>query len=103
MWDFFEFFREGLGLALRADTFLAVSVGLLLGMFVGALPGFTTLMAMAILLPLSFFVHPLVGIPFLLGVSVAGSSLALSADRHSKMITPFSQFVVLIKRFQRPS
>ncbi len=72
MLDFFEFFREGLGLALRADTFLAVSVGLLLGMFVGALPGFTTLMAMAILLPLSFFVHPLVGIPFLLGVYKGG-------------------------------
>ena len=54
------------------DTFLAVSVGLLLGMFVGALPGFTTLMAMAILLPLSFFVHPLVGIPFLLGVYKGG-------------------------------
>jgi putative tricarboxylic transport membrane protein len=41
-------------------------------MFVGALPGFTTLMAMAILLPLSFFVHPLVGIPFLLGVYKGG-------------------------------
>lgn len=69
MWDFF---LEGLGLALRLDTFVAVSVGLLLGMFVGALPGFTTLMAMAILLPLSFFVHPLVGIPFLLGVYKGG-------------------------------
>ena len=58
MWDFFV---EGMGLALRWDTFAAVSVGLLLGMFVGALPGFTTLMAMAILLLLSFFVHPLIG------------------------------------------
>jgi putative tricarboxylic transport membrane protein len=69
MWDFF---LEGMSLALRWDTFAAVSVGLLLGMFVGALPGFTTLMAMAILLPLSFFVHPLIGIPFLLGVYKGG-------------------------------
>jgi putative tricarboxylic transport membrane protein len=69
MWDFFV---EGIGLAMRLDTFVVMSVGLLLGMFVGALPGFTTLMAMAILLPLSFFVEPLIGIPFLIGVYKGG-------------------------------
>ena len=69
MWDFFI---EGIGLALRLDTFAMMSIGLLLGMFVGALPGFTTVMAMAILLPLSFFVEPLIGIPFLLGVYKGG-------------------------------
>ncbi len=69
MW---EYFVEGVGLALRWDTFAMMSVGLLLGMFVGALPGFTTLMAMAILLPLSFFLDPLIGIPFLLGVYKGG-------------------------------
>ena len=41
-------------------------------MTVGALPGFTTVMAMAVLLPLSFFLHPLVGIPFLIGVYKGG-------------------------------
>ncbi len=69
MWDVFV---EGVGLALRWDTFAMMSVGLMLGMFVGALPGFTTLMAMAILLPLSFFVEPMIGIPFLLGVYKGG-------------------------------
>ena len=69
MWDFFV---EGVGMALRWDTFAMMSVGLLLGMFVGALPGFTTVMAMAILLPLSFFLDPLIGIPFLLGVYKGG-------------------------------
>ena len=59
---------EGIGLALRLDTMIYMSVGLFLGMFVGALPGFTTLMAMAILLPISFFLDPLLGIPFLIGV-----------------------------------
>ncbi|MBT4937923.1 MAG: C4-dicarboxylate ABC transporter permease, partial [Rhodospirillaceae bacterium] len=63
----FEVFLEGVGLAFRLDTMIYMSGGLFLGMFVGALPGFTTLMAMAILLPLSFFVEPLIGIPFLLG------------------------------------
>ena len=49
-----------------------ISIGLFLGMFVGALPGFTTLMAMAILLPFSFFLDPLFGIPFLIGVYKGG-------------------------------
>jgi len=69
MWDSFT---QGLEMAMRWDTFAMMSVGLLLGMFVGALPGFTTVMAMAILLPLSFFLDPLIGIPFLLGVYKGG-------------------------------
>jgi putative tricarboxylic transport membrane protein len=68
----YEAFLEGIGLALRLDTMLYMSVGLFLGMFVGALPGFTTLMAMAILLPISFFLDPLLGIPFLIGVYKGG-------------------------------
>jgi putative tricarboxylic transport membrane protein len=68
----FESFVEGFALALRLDTILYMSGGLFLGMFVGALPGFTTLMAMAILLPISFFLDPLLGIPFLIGVYKGG-------------------------------
>ena len=68
----FESFLEGIGLALRVDTMLYMSGGLFLGMFVGALPGFTTLMAMALLLPISFFLDPLLGIPFLIGVYKGG-------------------------------
>ncbi len=49
-----------------------MGLGLMLGMFVGALPGFTTIMAMAVLLPISFFMDPMVGIPFLIGVYKGG-------------------------------
>lgn len=65
-------FADGVTMAFRADTLLMIVIGLFSGMLVGALPGFTTLMAMAILLPLSFFLDPLVGIPFLLGVYKGG-------------------------------
>lgn len=65
-------FAEGFGLALRLDTFALMALGLFGGMLVGALPGFTTLMAMAILLPISFFLDPIVGIPFLLGIYKGG-------------------------------
>src|SRR3990172_406329 len=51
---------------------MMISVGLLLGILVGALPGFTTTMALAILLPISFFLDPLVGIPFLIGITKGG-------------------------------
>jgi putative tricarboxylic transport membrane protein len=69
MW---ESFLQGAEMAMRWDTVAMMGVGLMLGMFVGALPGFTTVMAMAILLPLSFFLEPLIGIPFLLGVYKGG-------------------------------
>ncbi len=65
-------FFAGLELALRMDTFVMVAIGLFAGMLIGALPGFTTLMAMAILLPVSFFLDPIVGIPFLLGIYKGG-------------------------------
>ncbi len=63
---------EGFYMAMRLDTFLMMGIGLFLGMLVGSLPGFTTLMAMAILLPISFFFDPIVGIPFLLGIYKGG-------------------------------
>lgn len=68
----FEAFLQGIDLAFRLDTMAMMALGLVLGMLVGALPGFTTLMAMAVLLPLSFFLSPLVGIPFLIGVYKGG-------------------------------
>jgi putative tricarboxylic transport membrane protein len=69
MWDNF---LQGVLLTLRWDTFGMMGLGLMLGMFVGALPGFTTIMAMAVLLPISFFMDPMVGIPFLIGVYKGG-------------------------------
>jgi putative tricarboxylic transport membrane protein len=65
-------FAEGFFMALRLDTFLMMGAGLFFGMLIGSLPGFTTLMAMAILLPVSFFLEPIVGIPFLLGIYKGG-------------------------------
>ena len=55
-------------------TILYMIGGLLLGMFVGALPGLTTLTAMAILLPIVFFLEPIFGIPFLLASVSLGAA-----------------------------
>jgi putative tricarboxylic transport membrane protein len=47
-------------------------LGILLGIFVGAVPGLTVMMTLAVLLPISFFLPPLIGIPFLLGLFKGG-------------------------------
>lgn len=62
----------GLMMVLRPDTIAMTGIGLVLGIFVGSLPGFTTVMAMAVLLPISFFLDPLIGLPFLIGVYKGG-------------------------------
>ena len=69
----FDMLMLGLSDALRLDTFIWMGGGLLLGMLVGALPGFTTSMGMSVLVPISFLVgDPLIGIPFLIGVYKGG-------------------------------
>ncbi len=68
-----ESLLAGVDVALRIDTFIWISGGLLLGMLMGALPGFTTTMGMSVLVPISFLVgDPLIGIPFLIGVYKGG-------------------------------
>lgn len=58
------------GLAFLANpwTILAAGFGLVVGIVVGALPGLTATMAVAVLSPFTFFMDAAIGIPFLLGV-----------------------------------
>lgn len=54
---------------LRLDVFVYISIGVILGVSVGALPGLTAAMAVALLLPVSFFIDPILGIPFLVAIT----------------------------------
>lgn len=63
---------QAIALTFRPDIFLLMAVGLLAGMFVGAMPGLTATMAVAVLLPISFHIEPLLGIPFLIAVVKGG-------------------------------
>ncbi len=65
-------FFQGFTLLLRWDTYFYISAGLTVGMFVGAMPGLTTILAMSVLLPVSFKLEPMLGIPFLVGVYKGG-------------------------------
>lgn len=68
------------GLAILADptAVMATLGGLVLGITVGAIPGLTATMTIAVLMPLTFFMPPAVGIGFLLGIykgAVYGGSI----------------------------
>ena len=54
-------------------TIAAVSLGTVVGLMIGAIPGLSATMGMALLSPFTFFVGPLVGIPFLIGLFKGGT------------------------------
>lgn len=68
---------EGLSLSLSFESLIAIVLGVAAGQMLGAIPGLTASMAVAILIPYSFYFSPWVGIPMLLGMfkgSLFGSS-----------------------------
>lgn len=60
-------------LVLNWQTILAISAGTIVGLMIGAIPGLSATMGMALLSPFTFFVHPLIGIPFLIGLFKGGT------------------------------
>jgi len=68
---------DTLSLAIQAafepQVLLAVFAGTLIGVIIGALPGLTATMGMALLAPFTFFLEPVVGIGFLIGLYKGGT------------------------------
>ena len=58
---------------LSLDNFIAMNVGLCAGIIMGALPGLTATMGVAVLLPLTYGMDPTAGILLLLGVYCGGT------------------------------
>ncbi len=63
-----DFFYIGLSQLGRLDVVLAMVFGAIIGVIVGAIPGAGAAVTIAILLPTTFSMDPLVGITLLLGV-----------------------------------
>lgn len=53
---------------------LAIAGGITLGIIIGAIPGLGSTTAMAVLIPLTYYMTPLVSIAFLVGVNKGGTS-----------------------------
>jgi putative tricarboxylic transport membrane protein len=63
---------NGLGVALQPLPLAAVAAGVLIGVVAGALPGISFVNAMAICLPFTFLMSPLLAMMFLGGIYVGG-------------------------------
>lgn len=64
---------QGLAGLLSLKVFLMMNVGILAGLVFGSIPGLTVLMAIVLLLPLTFGMEPVVGMVLLLGAYCAGN------------------------------
>jgi len=67
-----DMLMEVLQSIMHIEVLLAILTGLIIGLIVGAIPGLTSVMAVSLLLPFSFYLDPLIGIPFLIGVYKGG-------------------------------
>src|SRR5699024_12534923 len=63
---------NGLINTLNVSVILAMFSGVILGIVIGALPGLSATMGVALMLPLTFGMEPTVGMLLLLGIYVAG-------------------------------
>lgn len=63
-----DMFIEGLLLFLSWENFLAIAIGTLVGVIVGAIPGMTGTMGVALALPFTFAMHPVTAILLLVGI-----------------------------------
>ncbi len=73
-----ESILAGVSLALTWQSILAVLAGIVAGQLLGAIPGLTATMTVALLIPYTYYLDPWVGIPMLIGMfkgSLFGSSV----------------------------
>ena len=69
----FDAVQEALIVALQPMPMLAVLAGVIIGTIIGALPGLTATMGMALMAPFTFFMPAVVGISFLIGLYKGGT------------------------------
>lgn len=70
---------SGLFSIVSPGPLMGIAIGITTGLVFGAIPGISGIMAIAILLPMTFYVSPLIGIPMLLGIykaSIFGGSIS---------------------------
>lgn len=60
--------------AIDPMNLLFIALGIILGIVIGVLPGLGSVTAMAVLIPLTFYMSPLTAIAFLVGVNKGGTS-----------------------------
>ena len=70
--SFVDNLAAGLSLVGNVEAFLALGIGVAIGVIGGAIPGMSATMAVALTLPFTFAMQPINGILLLLGVYKGG-------------------------------
>jgi len=65
----FDMFMHGLSLLLSFQNFVAIICGTGLGVLLGAIPGLTGIMAIALIIPFTYHINPITALILLMGVS----------------------------------
>jgi|TARA_B110000503_G_scaffold46048_1_gene75171 putative tricarboxylic transport membrane protein len=68
----FENLSDAFAIVLSVENFAVIFIGVLLGTIIGAIPGMTTPMGVALALPFTFTMQPVTGILLLLGIYKGG-------------------------------
>ncbi len=68
----FDNILGGFSSVLAIGPIAGIIAGVCVGIFFGAIPGISAIMAIAIIMPLTFYVDPIIGITMLLAVYKAG-------------------------------
>lgn len=68
----FENILQGFATIFAVGPIIGIVIGIIVGIIFGAIPGVSAIMAIAIMLPLTFYVDPVIGITMLLAVYKAG-------------------------------
>ena len=63
-----EYIFQAIGLLLQIDVLIGLSIGVVGGMIIGALPGFSATMGVALLIPVTYGMSPVAGLVMLVGV-----------------------------------
>ena len=74
-----EHLIRGFFIAFKLSNFVGVALGVLLGIVLGAIPGLTGTMAIALLIPLTYYIDPVLSISLLIGCykgSLYGGSIS---------------------------
>ncbi|MGR3822761.1 MAG: tripartite tricarboxylate transporter permease [Salipiger marinus] len=69
-----DVFLHAFAAALDPMNLVFIALGITLGIVIGVLPGLGSVTAMAVLIPLTFYMSPLAAIAFLVGVNKGGTS-----------------------------
>ncbi|MCG8357186.1 MAG: tripartite tricarboxylate transporter permease, partial [Kiloniellales bacterium] len=64
----------GFGAAMTLTNLAFIFGGITLGIVIGAIPGLGSVTALAVLIPVTFYMSPLAAIAFLVGVNKGGTS-----------------------------